>query len=322
MKSLFLFGVIGMVLPGHGAETDQFFAWGVTLEDSADPLNAYLNEEAEAFLASRNNWNRQIHTAEELGQDFYVWLFAGLHSSKVRDFLWQSEDVDRYPKKADMTPRDYQRASIYRKPAFPFWLPMARTINVNGVYCGIDKIGHFFGFGRRYYAQYLDIIAEGAPVEEAQRRIVEVGIKTESSLVGGFVDGIFSHGDLEANYQGFRMLRDLTQAPAPYFYEEDGEWKLAGEIDIRPYVTPDFDESYNVNHYRGMRKSQVIGILQEEYCQRRNDPEVIARFERYAEHPRSFSYDTIHAYFSEDDENAMDEQRLETICDAAVTASE
>lgn len=319
---LFFFLVLFAASGARAAETDQFFAWGVELNDCGDAFNRYLNEEVENFLVLRNNRNKQIASPEEMATELYLYLFQGLHSSRVRDWLWQSDEVDRHPAKEAMSPRDYQKVSIYRKPAFPFILPMARTVNINGVYCGIDKVGHFFGFGRRYFERYRDIIAGGDPPQEAERRMIVVGIRAESSLVGGLVDGIFSHGDLEANYQGFRMLRDLTGGPAPYFVEEDGIWRLEGDIDILPYITPDFDESYNVNHYHGTRKTQVLGILREEYCARRSEPAVVARMTSYAKHPHSLSWHVIRQFYAARGADHVEEQSLDNICAEDATASE
>ena len=98
----------------------------------------------------------------------------------------------------------YLRSSIYRKPAFPFVIPMARTWNIGGVHVGGDKIGHMLGHGRYYYGRYLRARAAGASPEEAMESIVRWGVGVESKIVGGLVDGVFSHADLEANFQGLQ----------------------------------------------------------------------------------------------------------------------
>jgi hypothetical protein len=242
----------------HAAETDQYMTWPIELKDSAPVLNAYLNEQAERFVHLRNRRTVPTETREEMAMDFFGYLFEGLHKSRVRSFCFTSELVDRYPPN-DVSPWQYQRQSIYRELSFPFVLPMARTIRLGDVYLGIDKIGHFFGFGRRYYSQYLRKIQSGATEEEAVESVIRRGLFQESSLVGGLVDGIFSYGDLEANFQGMQLVKQLASGTAPCFVQdENGDWALEGAIDIVPFITPDMDESWNNSHYTGLRRRNVL----------------------------------------------------------------
>lgn len=279
----------------HAAETDQYMTWTVELQDSAPVLNAYLNEQAEEFVQKMNARKRKTETVEELAQEYYFHLFQWLAAAPVRTFLWKDESVDRHPDN-DVNFLEYQQQSIFRKPAFPFVLPMARTVRLGDVYLGIDKVGHFFGFGRRYYWRYVQMRAEGVPVEDAMRRVVTVGIRQENSLVGGLMDGIYSHADLEANFQGFLMLRSLAENG--HFVREDEQWKLAKPIDILPFITPDLDESWNVSHFQRLRKKVVLPVLKE-FCELRDHPMVQARFANYAKHEPSFSKKVIAEFFME-----------------------
>jgi hypothetical protein len=209
---------------------------------------------------------------------------------------------------------EYQRMSVFRAMSFPYLLPMARTIRVGEVYLGIDKIGHFFGFGRRYFERYTRYRAHGMGEEEALGKTVRWGIAQESTMVGGLVDGIFSHGDLEANYQGFLMARDLCGGTEPRIERVDGKWRLVRPIDIAQYITPGFDESYNLSHYWGARKRHVIERLRAEYCDKRSLPQVQARFARYRQWTPSFSQQYIEAYFDKKGKNPQKLQSMELIC--------
>jgi hypothetical protein len=172
--------------------------------------------------------------------------------------------VERYPSD-ELSDWEYQRISIFRKPAFPFVLPMAQTIRVGEVYLGIDKIGHMFGFGRRYFQRYHRALGEGASHDEAVERMLTWGIQHESTLVGKLVDGIFSHGDMEANYQGFRLALALSAGDSPLFYREGRTWCYRGGLDIRDFITPAMDESYNPNDYARWRGRRVNPILDARY---------------------------------------------------------
>jgi len=235
-----------------GAETDQFLLWDRELADAAPEINAFLNDAVGDFLERANARSRPYRTPEAATIALFKYLFAGLHGSRVRTFVNTSPEVDRYP------PRDtsiwrYQRMSLYHGLSFPFVLPMGRTVRVGEVYLGSDKFGHLLGFGRRYFQRYLRHRAHGASHDEAVDRVIDWGRVNEVSFVGGITDGIIAHADLEANYQGLRLALDCARSPAPYLARRDGQWVLTRPIDLRDYITPDFDESWNVCHFMGQR---------------------------------------------------------------------
>lgn len=266
--ALVVCGVGIFVLAGaskvQAGETDQYLTWEITLTDSADALNGFLCQEIVRFLEKANRRTRPPASAEELTIDLYLHLFEGLHSSRIRNWLKTSPEVARYPSD-ELSDWEYQRMSIFRKPAFPYILPMAQTIRVGEVYLGIDKIGHMFGFGRRYFQRYHRARAEGDTHDAALKRVLTWGIHHEFSVVGKLVDGVFSHGDMEANYQGFRLALAFSAGDSPLLYREDDRWRYRGGLDIRDYVTPDFDESFNTNTFARWRGRLVKPIVETRY---------------------------------------------------------
>ena len=288
MRRIFVaLGIVSAALVASAAETDQFMTWNVELNDANQVLSDYLNTAAQEFVDRRNRSNAKVETAEEMAIGYYLYLFQGLHSSRVRKFIGTTPEIDRFPRE-NTSAWCYQRQSIYRGLSFPYIMPMARTIRVGDVYFGGDKVSHFFGFGRRYFQRYLRLRAEGVSEADAKERVIESGIAQESSLVGGLVDGVFSRGDLEANFQGFQMLLDLTNKDNPYFLNEDGAWKINGRINYATYVTPGFDESYNASHYSYFRWRKVEPMLEAQYCATPEVKEALAaRFARYDAHPKS-----------------------------------
>lgn len=265
---LVAFGLAVFVLVGaveaKAGETDQYLTWEITLADASQALNSFLEIEIGRFLEKTNRRTRPPSSAEELTIDLYLHLFEGLHASRIRNWLKTSADVDRYPSD-ELSDWAYQRMSVFRKPAFPFILPMAQTIRVGDVYLGIDKIGHMFGFGRRYFQRYQRARATGESHDAALERVLTWGIHHEYSVVGKLVDGVFSHGDMEANYQGFRLALDFCSGESPLFYRENGEWRYRGGLDLRNYVTPELDESYNTNDYARWRGRLVMPIVEARY---------------------------------------------------------
>ena len=264
-------------LPAGGGETDQYLAWGASLGDSTDELNAFVNLGIETVLARPRL--RDLECGE-LPPRIYRYLFHGLLRSRLRHYLDEDPSIDRHPG-ADVGYFGYLRGSLFRGPAFPFFMPMSRTIHVDGVHLGIDKVNHMFGFGRRYYKRYRRARQRGLGEEEAVRRTVLWGLTIERWFVGGKIDGILSYADLEANFQGMRLARDLCEARPAHIQRVDGRWRLARWVDLRRYVNPRFDESYNENQYTGWRWRQVRVILEEEVCPRLADPAVRARWAQY-----------------------------------------
>ncbi len=293
-------GVIGIsvlvgVLKAQAGETDQYLTWATTLPDSSGALNAFLEQEIGNFLEKANGRTRPPESTDALTIDLYLHFFEGLHSSRIRNWLKTSTQVARFPSD-DLSDWEYQRMSIFKEPAFPFLLPMAQTIRVGDVYLGIDKIGHMFGFGRRYFQRYQRALVEGDNHDAAVERVLTWGIQHESSLVGKLVDGVFSHGDMEANYQGFRLALAFSSGESPLLYRENGVWRYRGGLDIRDYITPEMDESYNPNDYARWRGRRVNPILDARY----GNAAPPARFTLYERnHQPSLSKSFVDAWFEQ-----------------------
>ena len=266
------------VLPAGGGETDQYLAWGASLDDSSDGLNRYVNDGIETTLERLKHPERL--ECGDLPPRIYRYLFHGLLRSRLRHFLDEDPSIDRYPG-AEVGYFAYLRGSLFRGPAFPFFMPMSRTIRINGVHLGVDKVNHIFGFGRRYYNHYRRYRRRGHGEEEAVRRTVIWGLKIERYFVGGMIDGILSYADLEANYQGLMLARDLCEAEPAHLELVDGRWRLVRPVDVRAYVNPRLDESYNENLYTWWRWRQVKKILEGEVCPRLAEPAVRARWSQY-----------------------------------------
>lgn len=279
-------------------ETDQYLTWAITLEDSSAAINRYINKETKRYLETRNHEDATPCDPDDLTRDVYRNLFRGLMASKLRNWLQHSEEVDRFPD-SSVSFWKYQSMSIYRRRSFPYVLPMSRTIRVGDVYCGIDKFAHFFGFGRLSYGRYLEARERGLTEDEAIQEVVLQSIGWENSRVGRFVDGIFSHADIEASFQGFLLARELCAGDNPYIELVDGKWTLVRPIDIRDYVTPDFDESYNPCHYWALRRRFVLPVITDRYGDKLTGPEVQQRFALYRKHPPSVSVKLIREHFQE-----------------------
>ncbi len=282
----------------RAVETDQFLVWDRELRDSAEPLNRFFNDEIRGILEARNQASKQNCDCSDLAKGILRHFFKKRRTSRLKVFLRASDEVEMYPDRSISNFR-YRNMSIYRDITFPYVIPMARTLRVGDVYFGIDKFGHMFGFGSRYYRRYLRYTRGGATEQEAIERVVRYGIITEKVLVGEYLDGVFAYADLEANYQGFMLARDMCHETDPFLVLEDGKWRLTRPVDLRTYITPDFDESYNLSHWQADRKREVLAILREEYFEKRRSPRVQERFTGYRTRPPSESKKVIEKFFQD-----------------------
>lgn len=301
------------VAPATGFETDQYLTWGHELKDSTKRVNRHLNREIKSALRDINRRQPPLTDCLEVPELVYLKLFPGLLSPRFRELLKADSRVARFP--ADLGYREYLESSIYRKPAFPFLLPMSQTISVADVRFGLDKIGHFFGFGRRYYVRYLRAVRRGLDEEAAMRKVIIWGLRLEMILVGGLSDGIFSYADLEANFQGLMLALDFCHGDDPLLTHSGDGWRLQREVDLRDYITPRFDEAYNNNHYRPTRWKKIRPILKREYCARRSLRQVAQMLRGYRDRDRpSFSHAVVAEYFANRGLNLQHEQSLAAVC--------
>ncbi len=279
--------LVSSLFAGSGAalETDQYYAWGLPLADSTDAVNAKFNLELERAIASFPS-DRQPERCTEVAVAFRSQVrFLLLHEIQV--WAWNSEFVARIPD-GGVEQREYWRTNLYSNhPAIDVgtWMPFAPTIEVAGIRMGTDKLAHFVSSGWTYYGEYLEVVESGEESEVAERTAVSRGITEESLVLGGMTSGVQSIADLEAGYGGLRFYRDLCDGGDPILKSEDGRWTVTRPVDLRDYVTPRWDESFQPPVYNAGRWRKVRPVL-ERYCDRLTDPHVIAERRLYRERDR------------------------------------
>ena len=149
----------------------------------------------------------------------------------------------------------------YAKSIFVLYPPIALTIsptvNMYGSEFGTDKVAHLFQQGYTYYKIYQRALAEGATPEEATAKAVRWGQKSERTFFGTLVAGVYSNGDLAANYVGLRFYEGLTQTitfgdstrPAVLLLK-DGLWIFNDAVNLRdellePFISDHLNEALN-----------------------------------------------------------------------------
>jgi len=267
---------------GSALETDQYWAWGLPLADSTDAVNAKFTLELERAIASfpdrRAPGNcRQISVAYRKRMRFIL-----LHEIQV--WAWNSESVDRIPNGGDEQ-REYRRKNLYSNHPLidtGTWMPFTPTIEVAGVRMGTDKLAHLVSSGWTYYGEYRDALKKGATHEDAERDAVRRGILEESLILGKMASGVLSIPDIQASFGGMRLYVDLCDSEDPILKLGEDGWIISRPVDLRDYVTPRWDESYQPPVYSQSRWRKVKPVL-EGYCDRLDDPPVVDMRRRYRE---------------------------------------
>jgi len=259
-------------------ETDQYYTWGRELEDSTDVVNAKINLELERAASSFDTPPEEcVDVAVRFRKRMRFLLFHHIQMWAMNTSL-----VPRIPVDADEDVV-FRKTNLYHiHGAFDpgMWMTFTPTIEVNGVRIGTDKLSHFVSSGWTYYSTYQRALKKGKPPKEAEVAAVERGLIEEKLVLGRATAGILSLADLEANYQGMQFYLDLCHGDDPILVSEGDSWKLRRRVDLRTYVHPGWDESYNPSIYSNGRWNKVKPGLQQ-YCDRREDPQVVAMHQRY-----------------------------------------
>jgi len=270
--------------PGGALETDQYYAWGRPLADSTDAVNARFNLELELALASFPADDPAAECSEISIAYRKRLRFILFHAIQ----LWaiNSSLVARIPADSDEK-RTYRKTNLYSNHPLVdpgTWMPFTPTIEIAGVRIGTDKLSHLVSSGWTYYSTYNKALkSNGDDPQDAVRAAVRRGILEESLILGAMASGVTSIADLEASLQGIHFYRDLCDVEDPILQRGSNGWTVTRPIDLRDYVGPRWDESYQPPIYSDGRWRKVRPVL-ETYCNRLTNPQVIEMLRRYRAH--------------------------------------
>ncbi len=145
---------------------------------------------------------------------------------------------------------------------------LVKDVRPYGSEFGTDKIAHLFQQGYSYYKICNRALAEGASPDEAAQKAFRWGQHTERTIYGTLVAGVYSNGDLAANFVGMKFYQGLasdimigdTKRPAVLLLK-DGIWTFnqnirLRELLLRPFISDHLNEALNPSiftKYLGVR---------------------------------------------------------------------
>ncbi|HAZ13671.1 MAG: hypothetical protein A2X86_16315 [Bdellovibrionales bacterium GWA2_49_15] len=308
MKALLLSLITTLILgQANALETDQYLAWGKDLIDSSADLNAYYNQNFERAVARINAAPHLVNkSCEDVTIDVLQEYHAFWWGERIENWILDNANIQKIPEYNGISRMDAIAQSIYRD-VFKFRAKiLGNNIRIGEVNLGIDKMGHFSSVGLSYYErmlaaskemhvtpakilEYLNKLGE-APIEfpihdprlNAVNKAISWGIKMEKWMWGHAVSDTFSYADLEANYQGLLLALNFCGGTNPYMKKEGGIFVVNKNrlIDLREYISPLFDETYNPSHYQKKIYRTIKPYLRD-YCDLRESDEVKSLFANY-----------------------------------------
>lgn len=255
--------ILGCTLSLQAAEVDQFTNSGSSLRDSSDVISAQINHYISQSLITLNAEGKGCDE-DKLYNELQKYLQNHMNGEIV-DYIKDSNQIDKY----SLTPAQ----SIYRK--WTMWdgfvlgrpgaassaLAMSPLIKVGNQVIGVDKLEHLFDRGFAYFKDfYLD--------KESIEDTLINGIWWEKALYGGkkWGTGVFSYGDLAANFNGLRFWNDilgnhrdlLGRKVAPYVACESNSWVQKNRVDITKYIDASYDETINCSKFTTERTAGKV----------------------------------------------------------------
>jgi hypothetical protein len=247
------------------AETDQFTNRDQVLNDSSEFINSRANAIVKNSLEVLNNRNHGCNE-EELYSELRIYF--GNHSNgELTKEIIKSKNIDRRSIKiADSVFREWTPWDGFGM-GFDFLkkseITLTSSLRIGDSTIGTDKFEHFFGQG---YFYFLQNYIKGKGNEKA----LKTGIFKEKVFLGGnkFGNGVFSYGDLAANFNGMRFWNHIllkqddilgkNENIGPYVTCEQGQWMQTEKIDFRKYFDDSMDESINCSKFPSQNTADKV----------------------------------------------------------------
>lgn len=293
--ALFIF-VLALIKSASALETDQFVVLDKELPDISGQLNEHVNNTIDQAIDEINisEWRNKV-TCDDVHKKS-IKKFRGFFIHKIEHWLEKEQGKHVYPDSA-IAFNGGSKNNIYHQPnnLLQSLIPLGRNLRLGDVYMGADKLAHFFSTGLHYYEKYQEAIKRGSSDEEAKIVAIEFGIHLENTVLGLWPGGVYSFGDLEANYQGMLSNIDFCSKEKAMIQFVDGRWKRMRDYNINQYITPYLDETFNPSFYAKKTWRKVKHKLKS-HCPTYQNPIARERMRKYKAHSdnyKSFSIEYL-----------------------------
>lgn len=260
---LFLPAILLVLNTGlFAAEADHFTIDYNLVVDIGEEVNQFARNELEkSIIVLNQNGNcasdtdAEIKLYEELKKTF------ANHSkgTLVKELLYGNTLAKTVTPLKESVYGDWSITDGYilgKKSAATSSLALSPVVRIKDEVVGIDKFEHMFGMGFIYFNQYY-------LKNKSLIKVLKSGILKEKTYLGGnrFATGVFSYGDLSANFNGMRFWNHILQKHddvlgkshnlGPYLICKNNQWIVNSErqIDFSNYIDGSMDESINCSKF-------------------------------------------------------------------------
>lgn len=171
----------------------------------------------------------------------------------------------------------YAYAGFHRIISSSFFV-FCSSLKMYGIYLGVDKLGHMFNQGFEYYQRYHQELLTTENPKEAMKSVIDWGRSTENGMYGAIVDGVYSNGDLAANFAGFHFYENLLETItigdktySPILSIKEDQTVEFNNLDEKELLAPFFsnhlNEALNPSHYELLQR-KVVKIAVKNRCEK------------------------------------------------------
>lgn len=258
--ALNLFAIV--FVSANAAETDTFTNRNEPLEDSAIIISKKANEYLKISIVEANKTGSCVEA--NLYKEMRKYFNNHISGQLAKEIINGTEVPKRKVVIENSVYRDWTAwdgmgmgFSTVRKSG----LTISPVIRVGNTQIGTDKFEHFFGQGFGYFSSNF---LKNKGVEKT----VKLGIAKEKIVLGGnkFGNGVFSYGDLSANFNGMRFWNHILQLRedpigadhnlGPYVICDSKQWVQVKEIDFRDYIDDSMDEAINCSKFPAKKTAE------------------------------------------------------------------
>jgi hypothetical protein len=238
-------------------EVDSFTRRYMKITDSAERLNRSFNKSLLMAIEKHNKKTKYKSCKPKKLFKYINKLMGGSTWSKYEVEIEKNKSFDKLTLK--------RKESIYKDIGWRLGaglhlanlgpVDLGSLIKIGSHIVGTDKLGHFIGIGWQYYEKaYLN----GNGIIAA----LDYGEKTEIGFFGLKTTGVYSYGDLMANYEGMKFWRSVIgekfNTSEPYVKCENNRYVQVKQFDWLDYVDDSWDEGVNCNTYKNSKYKKLV----------------------------------------------------------------
>lgn len=237
-------------LPLSPTEVDSFTDRDPLLRDATREINRMINS---YFVIAVQTANKANSCEAEVIQEALIDQIKRSFWSVPENTILENILIDKRQSRFDDS--IYRDFTLFESPALHI-AELGPIMKLGNWYIGSDKIGHFLQTGYELFKLHYI---------KAQRfqDVNNWSEWTERTYFGASTTGVYSYGDLAANYDGLSFWErvsnvDLHTFQKSYFTCFQGRWWHTSSFDISDYSSAAWDEGVNCNGYKTVEMEKKV----------------------------------------------------------------